>query len=71
MMMQLILAYYDEAGAALKQGAKVTDLIGIECREAIGRFKYVAEKDIAGEYDKIIAELKSECAAAVAGKEAF
>ncbi len=70
-MMKLILAFYDEAGKALEQGAKVTDLIGISCREAIGRFKYVAEKDTDAEYDKIIAELKKECAAAVAGKEAF
>ena len=69
--MQLILAYYDEAGEALAKGAKVNALIGLECREAIGRFKYVAEQDIDAEYDRIIAELKKECAAAVAGKEAF
>ncbi len=70
-MMQLILAYYDEANKALEQGAKVNALIGLACREAIGRFKYIAEQDIDAEYDKVIAELKSECAAAVAGKEAF
>lgn len=70
-MMQLILAYYDEANKALKEGAKVTDLIALPCREAIGRFKYTAEKDTDAEFDKITAELKKECEAAVAGKEAF
>ncbi len=70
-MMKLILAYYDEAVKALEQGAKVNALIGLECREAIGRFKYVAEQNIDAEYDRIIAQLREECAAAVAGKEAF
>ncbi len=70
-MMKLILAYYDEAGKALADGAKVNDLISLPCREAIGRFKYVAEENIAAEYDKIIEILKSECADAVARKEAF
>ena len=71
MMMQLILAYYDEASKALEQGAKVTELIALSCREDIGRFKYTAEQDISAEYDKLISKLQQECAAAVAGKEAF
>lgn len=70
-MMQLILAYYDEANKALKEGAKVTELIALPCREAIGRFKYTAEKDTDAEFAKITEELKKECDAAVAGKEAF
>ena len=70
-MMTLILDYYDEAGRALAQGAKVNDLISIPCREAIGRFKYVAEDQIEEEYAKIVETLKKECADAVARKEAF
>ena len=71
MMMQLILDYYDEAKKALDEGASVEDLVGLPCREAIGRFKYVEEKDTAGEAEKIVAELKKECAEAVARKEDF
>ncbi|MDO4960955.1 MAG: V-type ATP synthase subunit A [Eubacteriales bacterium] len=70
-MMQLILDYYDAAGKALADGAKVNDLISIPCREAIGRFKYTPEAEIDAEYAKIIETLKSECADAVARKEAF
>ena len=70
-MMKLILSYYDEAGKALEEGAKVNDLINIPCREAIGRFKYVAETDIDKEYADIQEMLKKECAEAVSRKEAF
>ena len=71
MMMQLILSYYDEAKAALAEGAGVEELVSLPCREAIGRFKYVEEDGIQAEYDRIIAELKKECADAVARKEDF
>ena len=71
LMMQLILDYYREAKAALSEGAKVDDLVALPCREAIGRFKYVEESGIKAEYERIIAELKKECAEAVARKEDF
>ena len=71
MMMQLILDYYDEAKKALDEGASVEDLVNLSCREAIGRFKYVEEANIAGEYDKVVSDLKKECAEAVARKEDF
>ena len=71
LMMQLILDYYREAKAALSEGAKVDDLVALPCREAIGRFKYVEEAGIKAEYERIIAELKKECAEAVARKEDF
>ena len=70
-LMLLIMAYYQEAAAALEKGAKIDDLVKLPCREAIGRFKYVEEKDTAAEYDRIIDALKKECADAVARKEAF
>ena len=71
LMMKLILDYYNEAMAALNEGAKVNDLVAVPCREAIGRFKYVPEKDIEAEYEKVVAALKRECADAVARKEEF
>ena len=70
-MMKLILAYYTGATKALEEGARVSDLVNLPCREAIGRFKYVPEADIAAEYDKIIESLKAECAEAVSKKEEF
>ena len=70
-MMKLILAYFNGATEALSEGAKVSDLVKLPCREAIGRFKYVAEADIQAEYDKIIGALKAECAEAVSKKEEF
>ena len=70
-MMKLILAYYTGATAALSEGAKVSDLVKLPCRESIGRFKYVAEKDVAAEYEKIIEALKAECAEAVSKKEEY
>ena len=71
MMMQLILDYFDEARKALEDGASVEELVNLPCREAIGRFKYVEEANISGEYDKVVSELKKECAEAVARKEDF
>ena len=70
-MMKLILAYFNGATEALSEGAKVSDLVKLPCREAIGRFKYVAEADIQAEYDKIIGAIKAECAEAVSKKEEF
>ncbi|MDO4487700.1 MAG: V-type ATP synthase subunit A [Eubacteriales bacterium] len=71
LMMQLILDYFDEATESLKKGAKVDDLVSLPCREAIGRFKYVAEDKTAAEYETIIKNLKAECQDAVARKEEF
>ncbi|MDO4437961.1 MAG: V-type ATP synthase subunit A [Eubacteriales bacterium] len=71
LMMQLILDFYREANEALKEGAKVDDLVKIECREAIGRFKYVEEDRIQDEYNRIVEALKKECAECVARKEEF
>ena len=71
MMMQLILDYYNEAKAALAEGAKIDDLVSLACREAIGRFKYIEEAKIGDEYKRIVEALKKECAEAVAKKEDF
>ena len=70
-MMQLVLSYFDEATAALKEGARVNELVSLPVREAIGRFKYTPEEEIEAKYNEIIGTLKEQCAKAVAGKEDF
>ena len=70
MMMDLVLAYYDQSVEALEKGAKLQNLINLPVREQIGRFKYVTEDEIQKEYEKIKEELHIEIANAL-GKEDF
>ncbi len=62
LMMRLILAYYDEALAALEKGADIEKLVGLEVREKIGRYKYTTHDRIEGEFEAIVTELKKEVA---------
>ena len=57
MMMDLVLAYYDQSVEALEKGAKLQNLINLPVREQIGRFKYVTEDEIQKEYEKVKEEL--------------
>ena len=70
MMMDLVLAYYDQSVEALEKGAKLQNLINLPVREQIGRFKYVTEDEIQKEYGKVKEELHIEIANAL-GKEDF
>ncbi len=70
LMMKLVLAYYDQAMEALKNGAGVKGLIDLPVREQIGRYKYVTEKSLDAEYKKIMDELASQIKE-VCGKEDF
>ena len=70
MMMDLVLAYYDQSVEALEKGAKLQNLINLPVREQIGRFKYVTEDEIQKEYEKVTEELHIEIANAL-GKEDF
>ncbi|MFG6332204.1 MAG: V-type ATP synthase subunit A [Lachnospiraceae bacterium] len=70
LMMKLVLAYYDQAMEALKNGAGVKGLIDLPVREQIGRYKYVLEENLDAEYDKILKELASQIKDAC-GKEDF
>ncbi len=74
LMMKLVLAYYDECSKGLEQGADIEDLVNLDVREQIGRFKYIPvvegdETQVHERYDAIMTELASEISAAVA-KEA-
>lgn len=62
LMMKLVLAFYDRALEALKQGAEMNDLIKMAVRERIGRFKYTHEDELDVNFDKIIKEIDSETA---------
>lgn len=67
-MMNLVLEYYDIASEALKKGADIEKLAGLEIRERIGRYKYIPNDNLQKEYDEIITELHREIDALI-GKE--
>lgn len=71
LMMKLVLAYYDGAVDALKQGASVDKLAAIPSREAIGRFKYVLESDLDEQYNNVIKSLNDDIKKVIAEKEEF
>ncbi len=60
LMMRLILKYYDEAVSVLDKNGDIEKISSLAVREAIGRFKYIEEKDIKTEYEKISAEITSQ-----------
>ena len=68
MMMKLVIAYYEKAVEALKEGAGLNALISLPVREQIGRFKYVTEENLDVEYEKVKEQLHVEIANAL-GKE--
>ena len=67
-MMSLVFAFYDQGARALAQGARIGDLVKMEVRERIGRYKYTPESEIASEFRKINEELVTEIAGLV-GRE--
>ena len=70
LMMKLVLAFYDQASEALNKGASMKDLLVMDVREKIGRYKYTTDADIESEYKNVEEELDKEVAAAF-GKEDF
>lgn len=70
LMMNLVLAFYEESAAALEQGADMRSLIAMPVREQIGRFKYTLNDEIEPEYDRIRKELEKQIAEAF-GREDF
>ncbi len=61
-LMKLVMAYYEESLKALNEGVQIRDLIMMNVRERIGRYKYTPEDAIEEEYGKVHEELKSEIA---------
>jgi V/A-type H+-transporting ATPase subunit A len=70
MMMNLVLAYYEQAVAALEKGAPLQELIDLPVREQIGRFKYTLEDHVDAEYAEVEKALQTEITKAL-GKEGF
>ncbi len=60
LMMRAILLSYDKSCEALKKGADIELLMGMDVRERIGRFKYVEESDIDTEFGTISAVIDQE-----------
>ena len=60
LMMKLILAFYDEALAALDKGASVEALVNLDVRERIGRYKYTVHDRIQEEFENVMAQMKQE-----------
>lgn len=71
LMMKLILAYYEDARAALEQGAEINTLVALPVRERIGRFKYTAEEELQRSYDSILADLAAQTKGAVRAAESI
>ena len=70
LMMKLVLAFYDQASEALAKGAPMKELLVMEVRERIGRYKYTITDQIEEEYEKIMNELREEIKGTF-GKEDF
>ena len=55
----LILEFFKQSMDGLSKGVWFQDLINMEVREAIGRFKYVEEAKCGAEFEKIMADMKT------------
>ncbi len=64
-LMKLVVAYYEECREALDNNAAIRDLLNMDVRERIGRYKYTHETDIEEEYNRIREELKTEIASVI------
>ena len=70
-MMTLVMEYYDKANAALEMNADIEKLVAIPSREAIGRFKYVAEDSIDEEFAKVVSLVEGDINEVINAKEEF
>ncbi|MCR5178444.1 MAG: V-type ATP synthase subunit A [Lachnospiraceae bacterium] len=71
MLMKLVMTFYDLSGDALEKGADINKIVGMDVREAIGRFKYTAEDQVDSRFDEIERKLHQEVDAIVQAKEEF
>ena len=71
LMMKLVVDFYELGSQAIEKGASVNDLIKMEVRERIGRYKYTLDKEIDKEYENVHTELSAEIANVLGNKEEF
>ena len=69
MLMNLVVAFYEQAKEALDQGANIQGLIKMDVREKIGRFKYIPESEIDEEYKKLRREISNSTDSTVRKEE--
>ena len=69
LMMKLILKFYDEAADVLNKNGDIEKIASLAVREAIGRFKYVEEKDINTEYEKVNAAISEQMQTTIVKEE--
>ncbi|MHB8131125.1 MAG: V-type ATP synthase subunit A [Mobilitalea sp.] len=60
LMMELMLRYYDVSLEGLSKGVSINNLVKLEVRESIGRFKYVSKEKSGKEYENILQKLQVE-----------
>ena len=68
-MMKLVYSFYDLGTKALDQGANINDIVKMETRERIGRYKYTVEAKVEEEYKKISDELAAEFASVISKED--
>ncbi|MCL2060230.1 MAG: V-type ATP synthase subunit A [Oscillospiraceae bacterium] len=61
-MLKLIMEFQDHARAALDAGADIRKLFDLPVRESIGRAKYIVEKNIGAEFERISKEIARQTA---------
>ena len=68
-MMRLILEFNEQAKQALSKGADIDDILKLDVREKIGRYKYTPDKDIESVYKNTEHEIGSELSQLCGGGE--
>ncbi len=57
-LMSLILDYYDEGLRGLEGGVSLKNITSLPIRDDIGRFKYLKEEEVDGQYEKLVDQLR-------------
>ncbi|MFQ5834932.1 MAG: V-type ATP synthase subunit A [bacterium] len=60
LMLKMVLNYYDECITALKKGVALKDLTSLPVREDIAKAKYIPDKEVEKEMEKINQKLRAE-----------
>lgn len=68
LMMELVIAFYEQSAEALRQGATIKHILSMDVREKIGRFKYVLPENVDTEFENIQKSLAQELES-IKGKE--
>ncbi len=68
LMMELVIAFYEQSAEALRQGATIKHILSMDVREKIGRFKYVLPENVDTEFENIQKALAQELES-IKGKE--